>query len=43
MEEALYLIKHRVRDEVAFDVALRVILSGGDLANPNFGAQGVST
>jgi hypothetical protein len=29
MEEALYLIKHRVRDEVAFDVALRVLLSGG--------------
>jgi hypothetical protein len=30
MEEALYLIKHRVRDEVAFDVALRVLLSGGE-------------
>ena len=30
MEEALYLIKHRVRGEVAFDVALRVLLSGGE-------------
>ena len=41
MEEALYLIKHRVRDEVAFDVALRVLLSGGEgaLADPNFRAQ----
>jgi len=29
MDEALYLVKHRVRDEVAFDVALRLALSGG--------------
>ena len=29
MEEELYLIKHRVRDEVAYDVALRIHLSGG--------------
>ena len=29
MEEALYLIKHRVRDKVAFDVAQRLALSGG--------------
>ena len=30
MEEALYLIKHRVRDKVAYDVALRVFRSGGE-------------
>ena len=30
MDEALYLIKHRVRDEIAFDVALRVLLSDGE-------------
>jgi len=29
MDEALYLIKHRVRDKVAFDVAQRLALSGG--------------
>jgi hypothetical protein len=29
MEETLYLIKHRVRDKVAYDVALRVLRSGG--------------
>ena len=30
MEEVLYLIKHRVRDKVAYDVALRVLRSGGE-------------
>jgi hypothetical protein len=30
MDEALYLISHRVRGELAYDVALRVLLSGGE-------------
>jgi hypothetical protein len=30
MDEALYLISHRVRRELAYDVALRVLLSGGE-------------
>ena len=30
MEEALYLIKHRVRDAVAYDVALRILPIGGE-------------
>jgi len=28
--DGLYLISHKVRNEVAFDVALRVALSGGE-------------
>ena len=28
--DALYLITHRVRGELAYDVALRVLVSGGE-------------
>ena len=28
--DALYLISHRVRGELAYDVALRILLSGGE-------------